>query len=177
MFRAADWTISPVSGRLLLLQDDLFSRKKVSVRVWEENQGPPELRGNKWHKLKFNLQEASRMGLNTLLTFGGAFSNHIAATAFAAKLYGFRCIGIIRGEAPHPLNKTLLQAIENGMQLHFISREQYRRKEQPEFLESLNARFGDFYHIPEGGSNRLAVKGCGELMNELNALKSNQAAG
>lgn len=124
----------------------------------------PEISGNKWFKLKLNLEEAKRLGETTLLTFGGAFSNHIAATAAAGKEHGFKTIGIIRGaELNEQSNKTLQRAKENGMHLHFVSREWYSNKEQPEKLKELKQLFGNFYLLPEGGSNELAVKGCREI--------------
>lgn len=122
--------------------------------------------GNKFYKLKFNLEEAAKTRKQTLITFGGAFSNHIHAVAVAGKEAGFETIGIIRGE-DDPQNPTLIHARENGMQLHFISRSAYRLKETKDFIEKLKNNFGDFYLIPEGGTNELAVKGCAEILNEI----------
>ena len=121
--------------------------------------------GNKWFKLKYNLLEAEKQGLNTLLTFGGAYSNHIAATAFAAQEKGFKSIGIIRGEEHLPLNPTLCFAIENGMKLHYVSRNYYKDKTSTDFLVKLKAQFGDFYLIPEGGTNELAIQGAAEILD------------
>jgi len=120
--------------------------------------------GNKWFKLKYNLLEAEKQGLNALLTFGGAYSNHIAATAFAARKKGFKSIGIIRGEEHLPLNPTLCFAIENGMKLHYVSRNYYKDKTSTDFLVKLKAQFGDFYLIPEGGTNELAIQGAAEIL-------------
>ena len=135
----------------------------------------PRISGNKWYKLKYNLEEAKGQNKNTLLTFGGAYSNHITATAAAGKEYGFKTIGIIRGEElqtpprPSPLgrekNQTLGFAKECGMQLHFVSREDYRKKDSAEFISKLTEQFGDFYLLPEGGTNELAVKGCSEIIS------------
>lgn len=122
--------------------------------------------GNKWWKLKYNLSEARRLGHYTLLTFGGAFSNHIYATAAAAKELGFKSIGIIRGERVLPLNNTLSFAEQSGMKLHFVSREEYRKKTSDEFVDSLRKQFGEFYLIPEGGTNELAIRGCAEFARE-----------
>ena len=108
--------------------------------------------------------EAEKQGLNTLLTFGGAYSNHIAATAFAAQEKGFKSIGIIRGEEHLPLNPTLCFAIENGMKLHYVSRNYYKDKTSTDFLVKLKAQFGDFYLIPEGGTNELAIQGAAEIL-------------
>ncbi|WP_299227104.1 1-aminocyclopropane-1-carboxylate deaminase/D-cysteine desulfhydrase [uncultured Psychroserpens sp.] len=123
--------------------------------------------GNKLRKLKYNLKEAKRLKKNVLLTFGGAFSNHIAAVAYAGKEYGFETIGVIRGEElvnSAKLNPTLAFARECGMTFKFISRHEYRTKTDVLFIEKLRNEFGDFYLIPEGGTNVLAVKGCEEIL-------------
>jgi len=114
------------------------------------------------------LLEAQRLGYRQLLTFGGAYSNHIAATAYAAQYFGFDCIGIIRGEElqQRPLNPTLRLAQEHGMQLHFISRQQYRQKQEQSYLNQLKQQFPHTYIIPEGGSNALAVQGCQEILSQ-----------
>ncbi len=126
----------------------------------------PEIGGNKYFKLKYNLEQARLGNYSTLLSFGGAYSNHIAALANAGKIYGFKTIGVIRGdELEIKSNKTLEQACENGMQLHFINRELYRKKNDTDFIETLHQQFGEFYLIPEGGSNAFAVKGCKEIIN------------
>ena len=125
----------------------------------------PEIGGNKYFKLKYNLEQARLCWHSTLLSFGGAYSNHIAALANAGKIYGFKTIGIIRGdELEIKSNKTLKQASENGMHLHFIDREMYRKKKDSDFIENLRKQFGDFYLIPEGGSNAFAIKGCKEII-------------
>src|SRR5690554_6978327 len=128
-----------------------------------------EISGNKFRKLKYNLTEAKRLGLTKLLTFGGAYSNHIAAVAAAGREFGFETIGIIRGEElaeKYLENLTLKKASENGMQFYFVTRTQYRDKTNPDFLAELNQQFGNFYLIPEGGTNELAVKGCEEILTE-----------
>ncbi|UOQ66698.1 1-aminocyclopropane-1-carboxylate deaminase/D-cysteine desulfhydrase [Hymenobacter volaticus] len=140
--------------RLLLLRDDLAY---------------PELPGNKWRKLKYNLIEAEQQGHNTLLTFGGAYSNHIAAVAAAGRLQGLRTIGVIRGEETQPLNSTLARAAADGMHLRYLDRSTYRHKQEPAFLAELLRETGPAYVIPEGGSNALALPGCAELVTELAA--------
>ena len=129
----------------------------------------PHISGNKYRKLKYNLLEAKRLNTYTLLTFGGAFSNHIAAVAAAGKAFGFKTIGVIRGEEladKIPDNSTLAFAKQQGMHFHFISRETYRHKTSESFIEDLKLKFGDFYILPEGGTNALAVKGCKEILTE-----------
>ncbi len=129
----------------------------------------PFISGNKFRKLKYNILEAKKQDCKTLLTFGGAFSNHIAAVAAAGSRFGFKTIGVIRGE--ELINKiqgnaTLEFAQNQGMQFHFISREAYRKKETASFIKDLKNQYGDFYLIPEGGTNELAVKGCEEILTE-----------
>lgn len=129
----------------------------------------PEISGNKYRKLKYNLQQAARQGAETLLTFGGAFSNHLVATACAGKEYGFKTIGIVRGEELSrraDLNPTLTKARELGMRLKFVSRTVYREKETTAVLSVLREEFGSFYLLPEGGTNALAIKGCEEILTE-----------
>lgn len=123
--------------------------------------------GNKWFKLKYNLIEAFEKGFDTLLSFGGAYSNHIHALAAAGKELGFKTIGVIRGEEHLPLNPTLSFAKENGMIFHYISRSEYRNKCSDELIQDFKNKFGNFYLIPEGGSNELAVKGCKEIVKEI----------
>ena len=119
-------------------------------------------------KLKYNLVQAKAENHDTLLTFGGAFSNHIAATAHAGAAYGFKTIGIIRGdelESKIAINPTLKFAQECGMNFKFVTRENYRHKTESEYIENLKREFGNFYHIPEGGTNDFAVKGCEEILS------------
>lgn len=127
-----------------------------------------EISGNKFRKLKYNLEAAKEAGKKKLLTFGGAYSNHIAAVAAAGKYFGFETIGIIRGDElldKFLENPTLRKAYEDGMQFEFVSRGQFRNKYDALFLERLKQLYGDYYLIPEGGTNHLAVKGCGEILN------------
>ncbi len=127
----------------------------------------PEFGGNKWRKLNYNLQQARHNHQHTLLTFGGAWSNHIYATAAAGKYFGFKTIGLIRGENTTPLNPTLGFARDCGMQVDYLDRKTYRNKHKPEFIQSLKHRYGDFYLLPEGGSNQLALTGCREIVTDI----------
>ena len=128
----------------------------------------PHISGNKFFKLKYNLLSAQQQGYKKLLTFGGAYSNHIAATAYAAQLFGFESLGIIRGEelASKPLNTTLNTAQQFGMQLQFMTREAYRQKQSPTYLAQLQQDYPDYYVIPEGGTNPLAIQGCSEILSD-----------
>jgi len=143
----------------------VLEEKEVRLFIKRIDKVHPFVSGNKWFKLKYNLIEAKKQGCNTLLTFGGAYSNHIAATSFAAKEKGFKSIGIIRGDEHLPLNPTLCFAIENGMKLHYVSREYYKQKTNADFLKELKVKFGDFYLIPEGGTNELAIQGATEILD------------
>ena len=139
--------------------------------IKREDEIHPLVSGNKFRKLKYNLKVAKQNKNKTLLTFGGAFSNHILATAVAGKLQNFKTIGVIRGdELGQDLSKTLATnstlraAYEHGMKFEFISRERYRDKMSSDFLQKLELKYGDFYTLPEGGTNALAVKGCEEIL-------------
>ena len=144
----------------------------ISVAIKREDLIHPFISGNKFRKLKYNLLEAKKEKYETLLTFGGAFSNHIAAVAYAGKENGFKTIGIIRGEELQDKitkNPTLLFAQNCGMQFEFISREEYRSKNETSFFENLKQQFGAFYLIPEGGTNALAIMGCQEILTPEDA--------
>ena len=145
----------------------LLQKNKVSLSVKREDLLHPTLSGNKYRKLKYNLQYAREAGFESLLTYGGAYSNHVLATAMAGREQGFKTVGIIRGEELEDIwnqNPTLRAAGSAGMHFKFVSREQYRDKMDPAFSDQLASEFGRFYSIPEGGTNALAVKGCEEIL-------------
>lgn len=139
----------------------------VEISLLREDLIHPQLSGNKFRKLKYNLLEAKKKNISTLLTYGGAYSNHIAATAVAGQLMNFKTIGVIRGEELAPKideNPTLSFAKQCGMDFLFVSRSDYRNKNSEIFSEMLRSKFGGFYLIPEGGTNDLAIKGCEEIL-------------
>ena len=150
-----------------------FLREKgIHLYLKREDTIHPFISGNKYRKLKYNLLEAKKQGKETLLTFGGAFSNHIAAAAYAGHEQGIKTIGVIRGEELSNKwqdNPTLQLAHEHGMQFHFVSRSAYRLKNEPSFIQKLKEKFGDFYLLPEGGTNALAVKGYAEILTDADA--------
>lgn len=159
-----------------MLNWSLAGEKDLTVVVKREDLLHPEISGNKFRKLKYNLIKAKADGYDTLLTYGGAYSNHIAATAAAGHLFNFKTIGVIRGnELGENLEKTLEQnptlklAHKYGMYFKFVSRSDYRLKTTSEFIEKLHLEFGDFYNVPEGGTNNLAIKGCEEILNKKDA--------
>ena len=147
---------------------ELLSANGIDLWIKRDDLLHPDVSGNKWRKLKYNLIEAENLEHDTLLTFGGAFSNHIAAVAAAGSLFNFKTIGLIRGEKQKELNPTLQFATEKGMQLYYINRNDYRKKNDPDFIKSFEKDFGRFYYLPEGGTNQLAVKGCSEIISEIN---------
>jgi len=145
----------------------------ITLFIKREDELHPLISGNKYRKLKYNLAQAQEEKKTTLLTFGGAFSNHILAVAAAGKQYGFETIGVIRGEELADKvveNPTLLRAKELGMVFEFVSREAYRGKNEAAFEKRLIDKFGDFYLLPEGGTNDLAVKGCEEILSEQDKM-------
>ncbi|MFJ3748826.1 1-aminocyclopropane-1-carboxylate deaminase/D-cysteine desulfhydrase [Streptomyces sp. t99] len=148
------------------VHDEGFARRGVRLFLKRDDLIHPDLPGNKWRKLALNLEAAAG---RTVLTFGGAYSNHLRATAAAGRLLGFGTVGVVRGDelAHRPLNPSLARCAADGMRLHFVDRTTYRAKASPEVLAGLLSRFGDVKVIPEGGSNALAAQGCTALGREL----------
>jgi 1-aminocyclopropane-1-carboxylate deaminase len=147
------------------LHDDLFLQKQVRVSVLRLDKIHPRLSGNKIFKLHYFLEEALGSDHKPVLTFGGAYSNHLTATAFACKTLHLKSIGVIRGEKPGQLSHTLQQCMEDGMQLKFISRTEYGKKEDETFMHELQAEFGDCVIIPEGGYHPLGAKGAAHIFD------------
>ena len=131
----------------------------------------PQINGNKWFKLKYNLVEAKQRNLSTILTFGGAYSNHIYATAAAGNIFGFRTIGVIRAEENIPLNPTLQFAVTQGMELVYIDRQTYKQRHTEELQNQLKQRFGKVFIIPEGGCNLNGMRGCIEILETIKEFK------
>lgn len=157
----------------VLIQEILLNSTSVKLFIKREDLIHPFVSGNKFRKLKYNLLEAKKLNKTSLVTFGGAYSNHIAAVAFAGKQNGFKTIGIIRGEelvSKISENPTLQFCQDNGMKFVFVSREEYRLKETEEFLDTIKKDFENSYLIPEGGTNDLAIKGCEEILNQEDGI-------
>lgn len=152
---------------LVELRDERLQRRGVRVYLKRDDLIHPEVPGNKWRKLKYNLAAAKDQGHSRLLTFGGAYSNHIRATAAAGHHFGFETVGVIRGEEHLPLNESLAYAVGRGMALTYLDRATYRRKTEPDVLAALVKGFGPCYVVPEGGSNGPGVRGCAELPSEI----------
>lgn len=152
--------------------------KETQISVLRLDILHPDIQGNKYYKLKYNLEEALNQNKKILLSFGGEFSNHIHALSLAGKVQNLKTIGIIRGDKPDILNATLKEAEENGMILYYTSRTNFRilRRlvQENDFvnlyslLKSIVPDFNEekYYIIPEGGTNKLALKGTQEILND-----------
>lgn len=159
----------PAASPITELDDERLRAAGVGLVLKRDDLLDAPVAGNKWRKLRLNLERARRDGHRTLLTFGGAYSNHVRAVAQAGRVSGFRTVGVIRGE-PHPtLNPTLAFAQDHGMRIIYLDRERYRRKDTDEVLRPLLAVHGPCYVVPEGGSNDLGVRGCLDIAQELAA--------
>ena len=159
-----DERLRKANVHLFLKRDDLLHNVDKEI-LFGENEILKLISGNKFRKLKYNLLFMKQEGFKRLLTFGGAFSNHIHAVAAAGQFYGIETIGVIRGEKTAALNPTLRFAERCGMVLHFINRSDYRDKNL--IINALKNKFGDFYYLPEGGTNALAMRGTAEIVGEI----------
>lgn len=151
------------------LHHPLFNKHNIRVQIKRDDIIHPIISGNKWRKLKYNLQQVKQaQNINGALSFGGCYSNHIHALAFACFEQKIPCVGIIRGEVDYANNFTLSWAKHWGMKLHFVDRKTYRRRYDNDYLTTLQQQFSDYFIIPEGGSNEFAITGVSEIMTELN---------
>lgn len=148
------------------LDHPLLEEKGVELAIKRLDLIHPLISGNKFFKLKYNLEEAVNKGYKSILTFGGAYSNHIQASAAATKLFGLNSIGLIRGEETLPLNPTLDFAQSQGMKIEYVNRADYRRKNETEFLDELKKKYPNCFIIPEGGTNSLAIQGTAEILED-----------
>jgi len=151
------------------IKHPLFDKYNLDVRVKRDDMLHNIISGNKWRKLKYNLAQLKKHNGQGALTFGGSYSNHIHAFAYACKQENIPCIGVIRGEADYANNFTLRWARHWGMQCHFVDRKTYRRRFESDFISELKALYPQHIIIPEGGSNSLAIIGVAEVMTELNS--------
>ena len=150
------------------LQDELFIEKQVTLSILRLDKIHPIISGNKLFKLHYFLEEALDGKHDTIVTFGGAYSNHLAATAYACNLLQLKSVGIVRGEKPAQLSHTLLQCVKDGMQLKFVTREQYAAKNDAAFIDDLKNEFGECIMIPEGGYHPLGAQGAALIMSLIN---------
>jgi 1-aminocyclopropane-1-carboxylate deaminase len=163
-----------VSHQVMNVQ--ICAQRGVTLHVKRLDLLHPHVQGNKWYKLKYNIDRALASEHKTLLTFGGAWSNHIYATAAAGKLAGLHTIGIIRGEEPSDYSNTLRFAKEQGMELKFVSRLDYEERATEEFKAWLHDEYGSFHLVPEGGSNYYGVNGCMEILTDTDLLTYSHVA-
>jgi 1-aminocyclopropane-1-carboxylate deaminase len=152
------------------LQLELYRRAGVNVWMLRLDQVHPQVSGNKWYKLKYALQDLIARGEGRVLTFGGAYSNHVHALAFAGQALGIETIGVIRGEPVYAANPTLSDARAWGMQLEFVDRATYRNRQDPAFEQQLRSRLGNFGLIAEGGFGPLGLAGCREIFAGLDGV-------
>lgn len=156
------------NSKLQRVLHPLFKKHQLIVSIKRDDNIHPIISGNKWRKLKFNLRFAEENNYRGIISFGGSFSNHIHALAFACQQQGLKSIGIIRGEQTYASNYTLSMAQQWGMKLNFVDRKTYRLREDTDYLKDLQKKYPDYLLVPEGGSNKLALGGVGEIITELN---------
>lgn len=163
-----DLLIPTLPTLLQELTDEIIKSAGIQLYIKRDDLIHPTVSGNKWRKLKYNLEDAKTKKASTLLTFGGAFSNHLYATAAAGYALGFKTIGIVRGENnAEKLTPTLQFCIEQNMQLQYVSRQEYRERNDQEYLKKISLQFDNPYLIPEGGTTSLAIKGVQEMTVEV----------
>src|ERR1700679_4021363 len=149
------------------LQNQLLDQLGIELSVLRLDLIHPIISGNKLFKLFYFLQDAEKFPHKQIVTFGGAYSNHLVATAYACKLAGVKSIGIVRGEKPVQLSHSLQNCTEYGMQLKFICRQLYDQKENIDFQQNLWKEFGDVIIIPEGGYHPIGAKGASLIINHI----------
>ena len=145
--------------------DPSFNEKKIKVFMRRLDLISHPVAGNKYFKLKYNIDYAIKSKFNTIVTFGGAYSNHILATSIISKENNLKSIGFIRGEETLPLNSTLTDAVKNGMEIIYLTRKNYRKINDEEYLNQLRIKYKKSYIIPEGGTNSLAIRGTESIIN------------
>ncbi len=158
---------SPISP-LQRIHHPLFKHHNIDVFIKRDDLIHPIISGNKWRKLKYNLAYAKEKNKTQIISFGGAYSNHIHALAYACKLHKLRGLALIRGESQYQHNFTLSWARHWGLELQFVNRLTYKERANPRFLQQLQQQYPDALIVPEGGSNQLALPGVGEVITELN---------
>lgn len=163
----ADFNALQRPSPITQLKEPLLAEKNIQLFIKRDELIHPVIQGNKWRKLKYNLLAAAEQSATTILSFGGAYSNHLHALAAAGQLFNFKTIGIVRGERPATLSPSLQDMQDWGMQLEFISRADYRMRDSSEFIQQLKQKYGEFYLLPEGGNNTAGRQGCAELLDEL----------
>jgi 1-aminocyclopropane-1-carboxylate deaminase len=156
------------SSPLVYINDALFDQHHVELWVKRDDLLHPIISGNKWRKLKYTLDDALSLGMHTVVSMGGRYSNHLHALAYAGKLLGLKTIGIVRGEPPELLTPTLRDVQDWGMTLKFVSRTEYRALRQYKAFDSFPDLEPQHYWLPEGGAQILALRGVAEMVGEIN---------
>lgn len=162
------------------LENPVLEKKNIKLQLARLDKIHPVVSGNKLFKLHYFLDEAMQSNHKTMVSFGGAYSNHLVAIAFAGKESGLKSIGIVRGEEPKNLSHTLQQCLQYGMQLQFITRNEYKNTGQPDFINNLKLKYGDFTLVPEGGYHPLGAAGASliiDLLKDKNATHICTATG
>ena len=156
--------INSVNQRIIL---PLLNKSDFKIYIKREDKIHPIVSGNKFRKLKYNIQKAKELNKNVVITFGGAYSNHLLATAYVGKVENLKTIAYVRGEELKNIkyNSTLQKCKDFGMEFVFISRDDYRKRNELNYILSIKTRFNNAYIIPEGGTNELGVLGCEEILN------------
>ncbi|WP_448213594.1 1-aminocyclopropane-1-carboxylate deaminase/D-cysteine desulfhydrase [Colwellia sp. MEBiC06753] len=149
------------------LTHPLFTKHQLQVFIKRDDLIHPIISGNKWRKLQGNIEYAKANDYSGILSFGGAFSNHIHALAYACQQQQLKTIGIIRGEPEYQHNYTLSWAKHWQMQLNFVDRITYKRRYQQDYLDELTSQYPDYFIVPEGGTNQLALTGMAGVIDEL----------
>lgn len=162
-------TISALNVHTICIDTlEYFTNANPNVAMLRLDTIHPLVSGNKWFKLKYNIQKVQKDSYVGMLSFGGAFSNHLIALAAAGTLYHLPTIGIVRGEELHAnSNHVLKQCADLGMQFEFISRSQYHNKNDHVFLETLEQKYPNYWVVPEGGANDLGMRGASEIMDYI----------
>lgn len=162
------------------LENPVLEKKNIKLQLARLDKIHPVVSGNKLFKLHYFIDEAMQSNHKTMVSFGGAYSNHLVAIAFAGKESGLKSIGIVRGEEPKNLSHTLQQCLQYGMQLQFITRNEYKNTGQPDFINNLKLKYGDFTLVPEGGYHPLGAAGASliiDLLKDKNATHICTATG
>ena len=160
-----------IPTHLTKIESNFLHKKKVEIFIKRDDMIHNVISGNKWRKLKYNFKEAKLQGHSTILSYGGAFSNHLHALSYACYKVGFKSIGLVRGDKDQEHNSTLSFCKKHNMKLHYLDRTNYRlHKYSPKILNCLEKKYASFYMIPEGGNNLLGVKGCEEILSETDYM-------
>lgn len=168
------WQNTANDIRIQPIHHELYAHQQISVHLLRLDLIHPLISGNKWFKLKYNLLAALQANKKTLLSFGGAYSNHLHALAYAGNLFQFHTIGIVRGE--EQLTPTIADCIHWGMSMHYMPRGSYRFRYESDFIQDIQQRYPEAFLIPEGGHNAEGLRGCSEILNNIDVTNYSHIA-